>query len=278
MVMLALASCGGGKADSCEARARALGAYLQGLDRDQEIIQTRVALVVRDDLPRVMPRMAPLVELTATDTMIQGMSADGEALFERLEAVRRRMRDDALRVRDGGAADEVMLAIDGAVAWPRVDDVLALAARAGFTRVTFAFARTPAAASPPPPSKIDDKLTAIFESDSHDKATRFAAVARDVVGSCGPLTRAFGSVAADGGDKAERLIAAVAPALVECDCNADLPSVQALFYRLFRVDHPKAWLTLTIASDARPIAAAATDTWRDVAARLAPGQTFAARP
>ena len=278
-LVLAGAACGGaGKgAATCEERATALSTYLKGMDREQSLVAPDVTLALRDDLPRGQPAQAPYLSIARGGVSFQGRAmgdASDAELLESLEATRRKLEDDlALGLRrDPVRADELLVAIDGDAPWSRVESTLRTAAAGGFARFTLAFARTPAAQAPPPPSPIDGELTAIFESDSQNKATQLAGVAKKVVARCDALTRAFGRVAGDGEDKAEALISAVGPALIECRCKADLPSVQALFYRLLHDAHPTAWLTLELAADAPALTAAPGATWRDVGARLAPGR------
>lgn len=284
-LVLGLAGCGDGAMDArtCATRAHALATYLQDMDHDASLLPPgSMVLAVRDDLPAAQPAFAPIVMIGEDHLGVQGQrlgADDVDAVAERLEATLRRVREDAALGRRGAEPDTLLVAIDAAAPWARVEAVLAAAARAGANRFELAFGRTPRPQAPPPPSKIDRELDAIFAADGSDRATRFAEVAKRQVNRCGALARAFGAVAdpGPGEDRAELLIRSLEPALVECGCRADLPSLQALFYRLLYNPNPVGWLSVSLGAG-EPLVAAPDARWRDVAPRLQPGATLALPP
>ena len=282
LIVLALSGCGGkdpaAARERCAREAGEIGAYLRSMDRDAGPLSA-ADLALRDDATGAPPWEAPIVAVHPDSIVVDGSTFGAIELTRAGERLRAR-HQDAVDRRDlrGGreqGPDRVIVAIDADVEWGQAAAVLATVADAGLTEVTLAFARTARPTPPPAPSVIDADLDAIAALD-HDKATRFAQVAQRVVERCDALVRVFGEVASVD-DKTEHLLAGLAPALIECKCRADLPSVRALFYRLLHVEHPASWLAVTLDPAGEPGAADDATPWREIGPRLRAGARLRVR-
>ena len=236
-------------------------------------------LALRDDATGAPPWEAPIVAVHPDSIVVDGSTFGAIELTRAGERLRARHQDavDRRDLRGGGqqGPDRVIVAIDADVEWRQAAAVLATVADAGLTEVTLAFARTARPTPPPAPSVIDADLDAIAALD-HPLGDLGEPGRLVVVERCDALVRVFGEVASVD-DKTEHLLAGLAPALIECKCRADLPSVRALFYRLLHVEHPASWLAVTLDPAGEPGAADDATPWREIGPRLRAGARLRVR-
>ncbi len=276
VMALVLASCGSGASKRrCAARAHELSSFLGSFDHTPApFAATGVSLAVRAGGPGVVPVPAPAPAVLIGPT---GESLDGEQGLDRGELRARLERSHARRVQDqagGGAAGAIdpgllYLAIDEAATWERVVATAELAHASGYDHVAFAFARGALPPSPPR-SAIDGRLDRVQASGTGQRATAFAAAAADVVEPCPALGRAFGAVGSTAGDRVGPLLGAIEPALIECGCKVDLPSLRSLMFRLLATE-PLGFIQVTLDPAAAPLALPATMPWREAHQHLPAG-------
>jgi hypothetical protein len=217
--------------------------------------------------------MAPMVTVLPTALQIQGERVEPAELEERLIAARRAMAEDAERYgRRGPEVDPTLiyLIVDEAALWGRVGEVASTAHRAGFTRPAFVFARPPAPIEKPPRSPIDADLDRLMASEeAGNKATELARMTEKVVQTCPALVRAFGDVASESSEsKADVLIRAIEPSLVECNCRLDVPALRSIMFRLLHVPHPTGTVRVTLDPARPPLPIAPDTTWRVASPQL----------
>jgi len=266
---------------SCAEQALELDRFLTGLDHQQSIFGFSSAhLVTRDDLPASVQSYGPSVQIEARRFVIDGRLVSYDELIEALAAKHEYVVDELeRRGRGRGTSDPqvLYLVIDEAAPWDAVVAVTETAAHAGFTTPAFVFART-ATVKPPPRSPVDDQLDKIQNGDdASSKATQLAALIKGVIKPCPALTEAFGKVAAtDADDKAGYIIQQVQPALLDCECKVDIPSLRSALWRLLANTKPTTEVRLTLDRAAPPIALPAKTPWREAAAKLKAGTSWLA--
>jgi len=265
VVLLVLAACGKKHSD-CITEANELSHFLTTIDHDPPILGVDdIQLVARPELPRTTLGRAPGIVVGPKATMIDGRAVTDDQLAEALDKERRFIESVPRLAHE---PRRVYFAIDEAAPWQRVVSAVSVAQRAGFVKGAFAFAR-PAATPPPPRAPIDDDIDGIIKDpNASDRASKLAKLAGDVVKSCDELMHAFGSVASVEGDKAEILLNAVGPALVDCNCNADLPAVRSLMWRVAGNPHPVNVIEVDLDPRVNPLALPAKSPWRDAAKHL----------
>jgi hypothetical protein len=266
---LAAAASGCGKSKSeCRAEATALHDLLVGMDKEPSLFYLTdrdPSLVVRGDLPKVEIPYGPSIHVGKTETRYEGQLVDdGAMLGERLEASRRafsgRSRDDVTAIH---------LLIDDSVPWQRVVSIVEATQQAGFVSPHLVFRRPPPDVSPPPRSAIDDELDKLQASDdASNKATKLAEMTQRLVKSCPALVELFGSTASEHVDKADHLARGIGPALIACDCNADIPALRSIFWRLLHNPSPVVALPLAIDPGGTPISLPSSTPWRDASRRF----------
>ena len=276
VMALVLASCGSGASKRrCAARAHELSGFLGSLDHTAApFATTGVTLAVRAGGLGAVPAAAPAPAVLVGPA---GDGFEGEQGLDRDDLRTRLERSHARRVQDQagqgatGAIDPglLYLAIDEAATWQRVVATVELAQASGFGHVALAFTRGALPPSPPP-SAIDGRLDRVLASGAGQRATAFAAAAHDVVRSCPALGRAFAAVAATAGDRAGPLLGAIEPALIECGCKVDLPSLRSLMFRLLATE-PLGYVEITLDPVAAPLALPAATPWREANQRLTAG-------
>ncbi len=271
-----LVACGKSKPD-CKHQVDELVKLLRSVDHDPQFIEVAddIHLVQRTDLPHEALVSGPVIVLNATSISYQGhLAEDAVALRARLEASFRQLQEDSGAGKLGPHLQwdhRVYLEVDRDVRWGTVAAVAGAAADAGFERAMFVLAR-PGNVPRPPRAPIDDELDRIMTGDSSTKAVQLAKLVGKQVEACKPLLRVFGNVASEeAGDKAGAIIDGMGPALLECDCNADMANLRSAMYRLVANEHPVSVLALSRAHDATPVELPATMAWADAAGKLAPG-------
>lgn len=256
----------------CRADAAELGRYLSAMDHAVSPLWLgdRVRLVTRTDLAGRAETFAPAVIVSPTDVQFQGRLVAPTELPEVLAA--------AARARDtvGGASSQqpdaraIYLAMDQESPWAAVVGAARAAHDAGFSPILFAFARPPAT-PPPPRSSIDDELDAIEKGDPSRRSTEAARIIERLVARCVALQRLFGVMAMVEEDRAERLLAGIERAVVECSCEVDLPALRAALWRMLSPRPPIAVWRVDLSPTAAPIELPAATPWREASGRLRPG-------
>lgn len=271
VALLAVACGDKGKVSAvCRREAADLGTLLQTMDHDLPAFHVPSAkLVTRANLTRAEAPGGPVAHVTAAHLAIEGLEVatlDPAALAEAFAEV---------QARNGRTTYH--LVIDEDARWDRVAAVAAAAHGAGFTQPVLGFLRVASTETPPPRTPIDDELDALVKSEpGSDKATRLADMVAKVARNCRPLSAAFGSVAATGGQvsMADRLINSIEPAMIECNCNLDVPAFRSIMYRAFKSSNPTGSLQLTLAPEGTKVALPAATPWREAHAKLPAGPVW----
>jgi hypothetical protein len=252
----------------CRTRAGELGTYLATMDHDPDVVPA--TLVQRDDLPKVAVASAPTLVVDGGDISFQGQLLDGPALDQRLVAIAKRIQDDidAGKFAPGDAPRPhfVHLAFTPTARW---DAIVAAAEACAATgcEADVLFWR-PTSFVMPPRTPTDDELDRIMAAHAHDGQRQLADVTSKIIAQCPALIRAFGEIGSQTGDKAAYMIGAVAPALIECDCAADLDALRTVVVRVLVNPHPTTAVALRFDRTATKIALPAATTWADAAAKI----------
>jgi hypothetical protein len=164
------------------------------------------------------------------------------------------------------SSPELTLAIDAATPWAQVAPVLnaGLAIHYDHVRLLFAGAAPP----PPPRSAVDDELDRIPASPPRGRGTEVAAVLERLVKDCPALHRAFASMSNFEGDRWQRLIASIPPALTECGCATDLPSLRSATWQLIGNFPALTTATVTLSADGEALAIPGATPWREASQQL----------
>ena len=270
----------------CKASADELAAFLAATDHELPVLSDseldRLHLVTRTDLPRGPVAPAPIVLVSPTHVTLNGRGMKPDELAGELAREARAAKDaiapGRLRAPLPGQSSRLLLVVDGGADWGAVARLAAAAAAAGFDHLALLFER-PAATRPPPRTATDDELdalrarygpTGIMDESGQREVDR---IASRVTRSCDAVPKLLASVARSDGDKAEMLIRGIAPALVACDCQVDMPSLRSRLWRLIGVRHPTSALEITLAPNARRVDLSAATPWREASQRLEHGQT-----
>jgi hypothetical protein len=264
--------------EECKGQVAELDRFLHAMNHEGQVLSIDgVELAMRPDIRGSRWAEAPAV------TVLPGKiiyNRDGqtavtlEQLGERLAADRAKRA--ALPPQRGGndlLANGLYLIVDARVPWSDVVAVVARAGSTGYSTIRFVFGQ-PSPVAPPPRAPIDDRLDAIQHGDPSRWTTDLATEMRNVVASCKPLTRAFGSVTYEADDKALALIDATAPAVLECDCNIDIPAFRSLMWRFVGNAHPTVFAEVSLSPSAQPVVHPASMPWSEAARDIAAGSAF----
>jgi hypothetical protein len=265
LVVLAVAAgCGGKTAKpECKASADELVQYLRGIDHDSQpfFVDDDMHLAVRTDLPRSKLVPAPLLSIKPAQIMFQGqVVADVKELEGKLA--------------ESPGKPSLYLQIDGDAKWGTIAAVADAAGQGGFDHVSVVFARPRASGAPPPHSRVDDELVDIVNNPNRTgKASEIAHTMRDVAASCPSMTKLFGDIASvEGLEKADYLLDHVGTALVDCDCNVDMPSFRSVMWRMIHNPMPVVVLPLVLARDGTAVEQPASRPWSAASGQLVSGQ------
>jgi hypothetical protein len=263
-LIVALFACGKGKAQ-CKADVDELVAYLRSIDHSGSMYwDSDVTLVPRPDLPKKLPSNNSPVVVIGKTIRINSTEVTADVLLVKLQMWQSRKRQDPT---------EVILVIDPNAQWGTVAQVTGVLADGGYTHPAIAFGQE-TTDKPPPPAPVDDKLAALMKStaDGGNKATELAKLFSKTIKGCKPMEKAFGAVGADdGADKAQILIDATGPAILECNCDLDVPSFRNVFYSVLHNPHPATVIHLDLAKGGKAIALPATAPWSEAQKQLADG-------
>lgn len=275
IVWIALVACACGKSkQDCKRQVDDLMKLLHAIDHTGSLfmIDDDMHLVERTDLPRADFVQAPVVVIKASLIEYQGaLIGDVTELRGKLADAYRKIQEDVDlgRVPRHWTWDHrIYFEIDAAAKWGTIASAVDAAGELGFVP-HFVFS-LPVTWQKPPRAPIDDELDRLMhEEASGNKATEFAKLASDQIKSCPAMSKVFGAVGSEeGGDKAAELIEGIGPALIDCNCDVDIPNFRSTMYRLLANEHPTVDLAVAVTHDAPPFALPATATWKDAASQL----------
>ena len=276
IVMVALAACGKSKAE-CRTEAESFGKLLAAADLSQSVLQVddTMDLVERTDLRPYELHEAPVVYLDAKQTRYQGklianVGELGELLAAAHASIVEMIESGKVPRRNPPDPRRLIFAIDAATPWSSVVATVDVAAKAGMTAPEFVF-DLPVTWKAPPRAPIDTELDKIVDDKEGGMATRFAEITKRLVQRCPSVVRIFGEVSAvEGGNKTEYIARALPKALIDCDCNVDMPDFRATIWRIMANPRPMRVLAFDPDAPAKSIAAPGAKPWREVAPTLAP--------
>lgn len=260
--LFVFAACGKSK-ETCQRESADLAAMFKSMDTRAGVATKFVKLVQRDDLPIIAGARGVVLELSAEGVRTSGVSETPVEPEVALEQVLQSWR--------GEKSPPLLLAIDAATPWRRVRSVLTSLEAKGLDDVGLVFSRKPMESTPPPRSAIDDELDAVEKSDPADRAVKVAELATELVRDCDAVQKLFAGVG--GGapeDKAKIMMDGLPPALVECRCKCDVPSLKSLMHRLLVNRAPTTVIHLRL--DATELALPDGALWSVAALKLSEGQ------
>ncbi|NVB84918.1 MAG: hypothetical protein HOV81_41510 [Kofleriaceae bacterium] len=262
----------GKSAKECKTDAEALATLLRETPHEPEMfVLAGRHLVARPDLTDKRGfGYAPVLDITKAGFAMQGEPIAQAELSTKLATI----HDQGAQhwMGRGSDPDRIYFAIDGDVTWDRVVMAFEAAEAAGLVKEAFVFEYPSKPLTPPPRSAVDaelDKLQA--DPDAANKASRLAEMMSTRVKRCKSLQQLFGGVAAvEGEDKADFIITGLAEALVECECNVDMPELRSIMWRVLATQHQTRVYEFAPRVRDETIAFPATTTWADASKKLAP--------
>jgi hypothetical protein len=208
------------------------------------------------------PRL--LVEVTPALISVANRGVERAELWGALEAAR------------GDFADprRVVLAIDQATTWDRIEPVLETLGAVGFTTVELILT-TPAA--PPPRTPIDDAFDAVeARDDPSTRASAFAKVVGEEAKRCPALVALFGG-AVTSGDVGAHIATGAPEALLACDCAVAPATMRSIAWRTLGNPRPIGILALQLDRTAGSPTFPPRATWADASKQLEPGRIWFGR-
>jgi hypothetical protein len=161
--------------------------------------------------------------------------------------------------------------VDQRATYDRVVDVVETARGAGYSSLSFVFLG-PKNPNVPPPSKIDARFDALLKRGNEGGANIMPEVQQlvaDVIGTCPALKTHYAEME-KAPDQRKALLDGTPAAVLACDCNVDIPSLQVVLFRMLGTHTTLRTLTVDISDDATPITAVAGASWEEVAKQLDP--------
>jgi hypothetical protein len=286
-VAAVLAACGGKSKATCKADVDDLMTYLRSIDQPYSVVSVGdgVHLVERGSAAAAT-HFAPVLTLEMSLISFEGRVVGPEDLANELEDTHRKVAA-AIAAGEGGRRDSqdpamLYLAIDSAERWDRVVAVADAVRAAGFTHAKLVFAR-PIGGGPPPRTWVEDKFAAASsrgsELDPGKLAMQVADTTRDIIKGCSALEKVYGAVASEEGDKATEIIEGTGPALIECNCAADLPALRSIMWMVLGERPQTGIASVELSATGKAVALPKAATWKDGAAQLVDGAvvTFVVR-
>lgn len=261
VLTIGLWACGKSK-ETCQREAADVATMFASMDTTRGIETRFVKLVRRDDLAIAPDEFGVVLEVSAEGVRTYGVTETPQDLESVLGLITQR-----------NAKPFVLLAIDAATPWKNVAAIFATLEARGFAEVGLVFARKPVESQPPPRSAIDDKLDEAEKAPPGDRATKAAQLATELVRDCEAIHALFTDVSGND-DKAKHMIDGLPPALVECRCRCDVPSLKSLMYRLLVNRAPTT--TIHVKLGGKELALAESALWSEAALKLSEGQAFKA--
>jgi hypothetical protein len=114
-------------------------------------------------------------------------------------------------------------------------------------------------------------VDAFLKAEPSERATTVAQLASKVIDKCEPLKKEFGAVGADeGADKGMILSMAVKPALIACNCEANIPDLRSIMFRILYVPRPMRVVSFDAKANKERIKFPKTTTWAESSQRFTP--------
>lgn len=253
-------------------------------------IRNAVKLAVVDEPPRSTPHAVSVMIARCPDPAGCGgreleVSAQGEligwaegwaGLTAKLLEVRGQLRPTEKW--------QILLIIDGGIAWADVVAVLGAATRAEVRSMVFGFETRAMRASPPPPSSLDSELArrdaewAAMVADGRAASLGSRATQRnlddEVYARCPGASRMVAGILSEtiaSDDKSQALVQRVPDEIAACGCKVDVAAVKQLFWRLWNRHEstgPYAWIEVAVAPDGTIVRASATEPWSTASSRI----------
>jgi len=266
-LLLATTACGK-STEECRTEAEAVGKLLMETPHEMGAVRLapEVTLVERGDLKATAEADSLVVVANAHEVRFEGTVVTDLADL--------RIRLDQLRVRRRTKPDRIYFQLDRATPWSKVVELVDTARAAHLPMVGFAFA-TGEKLTPPPRAPIDDQLDRVMNGSDGpaNQAVELAKLMEPVVEDCPALQRVFGAVGSDSTEsKADMLIKALAPALIECRCRVDIPSLRSLMWRITAADPIK--VVVLEANGGDTLALPGATTWEQAGKQLSHGKRY----
>lgn len=263
VLVAAVAGCGKSAA-VCRQEAAQVDQLLHTMDTHRGVETRSVKLVLRADLPISDDDWAPVIELGPDGARLEAAPAAAVPFPQAMEMVR-------VRFRERGAMTPVQLAIDQATPWSTVVAMLDAMQVANEHRVSLVFARPASTVAPPPRTPLDDQLDQMLaNAGPSERATRLAGEVSRLVKGCQSVMRLFGAVSPDARVSKEQLfVDGLAPALVACRCQCDVPALQSLMWRVMANRFPTTSRTLELGGETDELRLPGSTPWRDASRQIA---------
>jgi hypothetical protein len=266
LVVSVVAGCGsssGSSGASCEARAADLAAWATTVDH------TYGGGVMASDKLVENRDASPVIEFDGVSVMVTHDAITIGARPASIAAeIAARIADARRLTRAGG---EVIVVVDRDAPIALVATAFEGIVAAGARDVKLAVARPVKAPLPPPPrSSVTEELEA-SDPDPAERAINLAKVMRRVIATCPAIATAFTTPTPGVHSKAQHIIDALRPSLVECSCSIDLDAFRSTLWVLLGpgAHAPAGIVRVTIATaDERDAAIVTGTTWADAAPAL----------
>jgi len=276
-VLALVAACGKSKA-ACKADVADLMVFLRTMDHSRSwSVPGDVHLVERPDLKPTDGVEGPVIYIRANGVDVQGKHVAVDELPHVLEDLANKMLQD---ITDGKVLrhfvwdHRVYVMIDRDAPWSTVTAVARAAEATGYSKWIAMFSK-PSPVAAPARSSVSDQLDKVLGDNTGSTATELARLTSEVAKSCKPLVKAFGAVGSEAYDnKSTALIEETGPALIECNCDLDMPALRSLYYAIVGNPHPLTVAVITLDKTATPIALPPATPWHDAAMKLATGTAW----
>lgn len=264
------------KGKQCRAEADALTSWLGTLNLEPEIFTLDgLRLVRRVDLDRRRLADGPIVMIGSDRTIYEGhLIGEDDDLARRLVVSQQMIAGQHERGPATGLAvpdpRRLYLLIDDAAPWQRVVAAVESAHRAGFTMPIFAFTPPHGPSTRPARTTFDDRIDEIERRRVASEILPLTSPRSDsLFERCAPATRLFDQIGAmEYGDKAQALVRQIGAALVDCDCQVDLPVLRSMLWHLLNHANPVRGIEVELSRAAAPIVLPGTTPWRVASERL----------
>ena len=170
-----------------------------------------------------------------------------------------------------GHYDDILLVVDASATWSDAVSVANLAAKSGFTRVSFVFAR---AKQPVPPahSSVDDLVA---KATTSNELMHALITAREgLEQQCPGLAVALTSAKLQHDTYENTVIPAVRSWLTACRCNVPAPELRSYLFYMFAPRSETGLVTIELDKHAPAIALPARTPWRNAAPKLVAGKVW----
>ena len=266
-LLLATTACGK-STEECRTEAEAVGKLLMETPHEMGAVRLApdVTLVERGDLKATAEADSLVVVANAHEVRFEGTVVTDLADL--------RIRLDQLRVRRRTKPDRIYFQLDRATPWSKVVGVGGTPPGGRLPIEGFALARR-GELPPRPRAPTADQLDRVMNGSDGpaNQPVELAKLMEPVVEDCPALQRVFGAVGSDSTEsKADMLIKALAPALIECRCRVDIPSLRSLMWRVTAADPIK--VVVLEANGGDTLALPPATTWEQAGKQLSHGKRY----